>query len=156
MGLGSLRRWVAVAVASGATVMLTAPPASAMTTEEQTFLKATNAVRAYWHERPLADNLVLDAKAEVWAQVIAANHALFHSNLAAGLGTLPWIKLGENVGAQPQPCANPDQAIADAFVRSSNHFWYLIDPAFSQMGVGVARSLDGTLWVVEEFAQLAT
>lgn len=150
-GLGSC---VTATIAFGvASAFVGAPPASAMTPEANTFLTATNAVRTYFHENHLAENPTLDTKAQFWANAMAARHALVHSNLAAGLQSLSWTMLGENVG-EGGPGGNADQAIANAFVSSWSHFLILVNPGWTSMGVGVARAADGTVWVAEEFAHL--
>ena len=136
-----------------AAVFGSAPPATAMTNEAGTFFNATNAVRTFFHENTLVENSTLDAKAQFWANAMAATHTLVHSNLAAGLQSLPWTALGENVG-ETAPATNADQTIANAFVASWPHFVNLVNPRWTSMGVGVARSADGTLWVAEEFARL--
>jgi uncharacterized protein YkwD len=143
----------ATIAAVGASPFLGVPPATAMTAEANTFLVATNAVRTFFQENRLAENSTLDAKAQFWANAMAVTHTLVHSNLAAGLQSLPWTMLGENVG-DIGPCANPDQAIANAFVSSWPHFLNLVNPGWTSMGVGVARAADGTVWVAEEFARL--
>jgi len=59
-------------------------------------------------------------------------------------------RAGRNVPGVP----NAIGVLAHQFVVSAPHFRNMIDPAYTQMGVGVARSPDGTIWVAEEFAQL--
>lgn len=146
---------VALAVSAstaGTAVAMTASPAGATSAEAQTFITNTNAVRAFWHEAPLSDNPNLSNKAQYWANTMAAEHTLMHSNLLVGIDGLVWTKLAEDVGMATMPDANPDQAVFNEFVVSPLHFHNLIDPSFSQVGVGVARSADGTVWVAEEFA----
>jgi uncharacterized protein YkwD len=124
-----------------------------MTAEASTFFNATNAVRTFFHESRVVENPTLDTKAQFWANAMAATHTLMHSDLAAGLQSLRWTALGENIG-EAGPAANADQTVANAFVASWPHFLNLVNPGWTSMGVGVARAADGTLWVAEEFARL--
>src|ERR1700688_4128278 len=118
MRVGSVCRSLAAIVATGSTtVALTAAPLSAMPAESQTFMNATNSVRAFWHEAPLAENQTLDNKAQLWSYIMAQRHTLFHSNLTLGMGGLGWTKLAENIGESP-PNPNADQALAAAFAGS--------------------------------------
>ena len=158
MPLPPVRRCLATGVTaaialSGAAALVGEAPASAATPEANSFLTATNAIRVFFRDRPVQENSTLDAKAQWWADVMAMTDTLAHSNLAAGLQSLPWMMLGENVG-RAGPGGNADQAIENAFVNSMPHFFNMINPAWTSMGVGVARSSDGTVWVAEEFAQL--
>ena len=137
----------------GAATVADTPTATAMTSEPSVFFATTNAVRTFFHERPVAEDPTLDAKAQWWAGAMAASHRLVHSNLAIGLQSLPWRILGENVG-EVGPRPNAEQAVNNAFVSSMPHFLNLVNPGWTIMGVGVARSADGTVWVAEEFARL--
>jgi uncharacterized protein YkwD len=93
----------------------------------------------------------LTAKAEDWAQHLAATGKLAHSNITAGLGDLPWRALGENVGVS-WPTGDTLRSLQDAFASSPVHRANLLSGTFNKMGVGVATGADGRVWVVEVFA----
>jgi len=127
--------------------------AACMPAEERTFLDRTNALRTSQGVRPLAEHDTLTQKAESWAQHMAATGKLAHSQLSAGLSSLPWRTLAENVGVSA-PTADTLLSIHNAFAASPTHRSNLLDRRFTHMGVGVARSADGRVWVAEVFAQL--
>lgn len=87
------------------------------------------------------------AKAQAWAETMAGDANLRHSNLAAGMPA-GFLKIGENVGRGPEL-----GAIHDAFMRSPSHRANVLDPAYQWIGTGTARSADGVLYVAVVFAR---
>ena len=87
---------------------------------------------------------MLTAKAEAWAQHMAATGCLCHSNLPDGV-TVGWRKLGENIGRGPSVAS-----IHDALVHSPLHYANMVDRAFHWVGVGVAYG-GGQMYVAEVF-----
>jgi hypothetical protein len=86
----------------------------------------------------------LTAVARRHAQDMAASGRLGHSgNLGGEVGG--WRKLAENVGTG----ASADEVHA-SFMASATHRANILDPAFSEVGVGVAWR-DGRIWVAEVF-----
>lgn len=110
---------------------------------------ATNALRASHGLAPLDVNGNLSAKASGWAAHMASTGTLSHSSLSSGI-SVPWSRLGENVGMGPSLCA-----VQQAFVASPVHYRNLTDPGFRYVGVGVVSS-NGTLFVAVEFMQPAS
>ena len=84
---------------------------------------------------------------------MAADGRLSHSTLSAGLGTLNWRSLGENVGYS-SPTSNTLWTIHVMFVRSAGHRANILNPKYTHMGVGVHKDSQGRVWVAEVFAQL--
>lgn len=132
-------------------VALAISVAACMPAEERTFLDRTNALRASAGVPALMEHDTLTAKAEDWAQHMAATGRLAHSDITAGLGDLDWRALGENVGVS-WPTGDTLQSIQDAFASSPVHRANLLNGTYNKMGVGVATSPDGRVWVVEVFA----
>lgn len=86
----------------------------------------------------------LTAVARRHAQDMAASGRLAHSgNLGGEVGG--WRKLAENIGTG----ASADEVHA-SFMASATHRANILDPAFSEVGVGVAWR-DGRIWVAEVF-----
>jgi hypothetical protein len=120
-----VRPWLAAAAAATAAVAAVttgavgvAPSkASATTGEELTFVRATNAVRAFWHEARLVNDPILEVKAELWAQTMAQHETLSGSNLAAGLGKLgsSWARTSVSSRCPTPPPINRSR------MRSSGH-----------------------------------
>jgi hypothetical protein len=104
------------------------------------FVNRINAVRG----GGLTPHPVLTAKAEAWAQHMAATGCLCHSHLPDGI-SVGWRKLGENVGRGPNVAA-----IHDALVHSPPHYANIVDRQFRWVGVGVAYG-GGQMYVAEVF-----
>jgi uncharacterized protein YkwD len=85
------------------------------------------------------------AKAQSHAQAMAASHSLFHSSLTSGIAP-GWYILGENIGEGPSI-----DSIEAALIASSPHRANMLNSRFNQVGVGVAQSADGLLWITEDF-----
>lgn len=85
-------------------------------------------------------------KAQAWAEHLAAEHNLKHSNVTDGMPD-GWRRLGENVGSGPDV-----GAIFAALLLSPSHRANLVDPRWNWAGTGVASASDGTVYVVQVFA----
>lgn len=94
---------------------------------------------------PLSVSGSLSSHAESWAQYLAANHTLAHSNIGSLLGS--WSTVGENVAAG-QPTA---PAMHAAWMGSSGHRANILNPAFTHIGVAVVLDSGGVPRGVEVF-----
>lgn len=146
-----MRKLLTATLLAGSVLVLSALPVGADVDAgaEAAFVADINATRAANGLAPLEVNAELTAKARAWAQVMADNGHIFHSNLSDGVSGA-WSRLGENVGVGPTV-----QMIHDAFVASPAHYENLVDPGFRYVGVGVV-SINGTLWVSEVFMEPAS
>ena len=140
-------------VALLAVLALVLAAAGCMPAAERTFFDRTNALRATEHVPLLAEQDILTAKAEAWAQHMAATGRLEHSVLTADLGDLVWTMLGENVGMSG-PTSDTLLTIHNMFVASPEHRANLVNSQYTHMGVGVATDSAGRVWVSEVFARL--
>lgn len=134
-------------------VVLALTATACLPKEEQSFLDRTNAMRRTAGVPLLAEHGTLSAKAEAWAQQMARAGKLSHSTLSADLGGLRYLALGENVG-MASGGTDPWLQIHNAFAGSPAHRANLLNSKYTHMGVGVAVSADGRVWVTEVFAQL--
>ena len=141
------------ALAVVAVLLLAVAAAGCMPADANKMLIYTNQSRAYVGVRPLQEHPTLTAKAESWARHMAAEGRLSHSTLSAGLSTLNWNSLGENVGYS-SPTSNTLWTIHVMFVQSAGHRANLLNPKYTHMGVGVHKDSQGRVWVAEVFAQL--
>jgi len=123
-------------------------PAAATADEEAQFVAALNHVRAGVGLPGLTVNAELVGLARQHSQVMADAGQIFHSDPISAGYTGPWAKLGENVGVG----ANV-QVLVDAFVASPGHYANIVDPAFTQIGVGVVWR-DNALYTTHRFLQL--
>jgi uncharacterized protein YkwD len=87
------------------------------------------------------------AKAQAWAETMAAESHLRHSNLLDGMPG-GFLQLGENVGRGPGTAE-----IHTAFLDSPAHRANLLDPTYQWIGTGAARGRDGALYVAVVLAR---
>jgi hypothetical protein len=111
---------------------------------------ATNTARISAGVAPLTVNAQLNATAQAWANKLAAAGTLSH-NPALRSQVADWTVLGENVGM-----AGDVPTVQAAFMHSPEHKANILDPRFTQMGVGSATSIYPScgcpvLWVVVDF-----
>ncbi len=124
------------------------PPASATADEEAQFVAALNQVRAGVGLPALAVNTQLVGLARQHTQVMADAGHIFHANPISAGFTGPWAKLGENVGV-----GGSVPVLVDAFVASPGHYANIVDPAFTEIGVGVVWS-GNAMYTTHRFLQL--
>ena len=136
-----------VALLAGALVLATAVPALA-SAEESEFIALINQSRSAQGLGPLSDFWDLTDDARVHTAEMMAAGQIYHSTNAQLSGyTTGWAKLGENVGMGPNP-----SLLHQAFMSSPGHRANILGD-FDRVGVGTARSADGTLFVTVLFMQ---
>lgn len=86
-------------------------------------------------------------KAQAWAEKLAREKKLYHSNLRDGMGSC-WRNLGENVGY-----ANSIARVHDLWWNSPGHKANLLNTVFTGVGVGVAKASNGQFYVVHVFVR---
>ncbi len=119
----------------------------ACTPEQRAVIDQVNASRTDAGEQTLLPHPSLITRAQTWADTMAAEGRLQHSDhLGVGIPT-GWSAVGENVGT-----GSSLEAIHDAFMASSSHRANLLDSRFDTIGTGVAQDADGVFWVVHLFA----
>jgi len=135
---------------SGALVLsllLIVPPVQAENSEEACFRSRVNAERRAVGHRELIDNPKVDEIARRHSRQMAADQTIYHNNDLAG--EYNWIGGyeygGENVGMGPD-C----DSIHQGFMASSGHRDNILDPDYTQIGVGVTVR-DDTLYVTTDF-----
>ncbi len=87
----------------------------------------------------------LDQIAARHAADMAARGAIFH-NGDLGRQVQNWEALGENVGVGPDVAT-----LHQAFLDSPAHRANIVDARYGDIGIGMASTSDGQLWVVEVF-----
>jgi len=113
--------------------------------DEGSFAAAVNAARSGHAVAAMSLQSDLSAVARAQAQRCAEANELFHNpNLGAEVSG--WQVVGENVGV-----GGDWRSIEDAFMASPEHRANILDPIFTQFGVGTAVSSDGSLWVSQVF-----
>jgi uncharacterized protein YkwD len=137
------RRRPALLAALLALIILVAVSCDA--TKANTDYAIVNGLRSTNGLAPLARSAELDKKARQFAGVLAASGQLFHSTLNAGVSP-GWKALGENVAY-----ASSVEEAQTALQASPPHLANLLNPAFTEMGIGV-KTLNGLTYVVQVFA----
>jgi uncharacterized protein YkwD len=110
--------------------------AGCLTGEQQTVLDELNADRQAAGLAALPANDPAVAKAQAWAEKLARDNALSHSNLAAGLEGLCWRAIGENVGY-----GGSIAQVEDGYMGSSGHRANILNPRWDVVGVGYATTV---------------
>ena len=131
----------------------TQPPATTTTqsggfspSAENEFASSINSYRSSNGLSALSRDGSLDSYARSWAQKMAANGAISHSNnLDSLLGQ--WSSVGENVGV-----GYSVGALFGAFVDSPNHRSHTVGD-FTHVGIGVYQDAEGALWTTHVFAR---
>lgn len=116
---------------------------------EACFRRSVNSERAAHGTRMLSDNPQVDQIARRHSDEMAADQTIYHNDDLGGdynreLGGYEYG--GENVGMGPD-C----KSIHDAFMASPGHRDNILDPDYTQLGVGVSVGRDGELYVTEDF-----
>ncbi len=105
-----------------------------------------NETRAALGRPPVRVTEELTRKAQALADQLAITGELAHSSdLAAGVAR-PYSLIGENEGY-----GETVEQIHTLLVASPEHFAIMIDPRFTEIGVGVAIAADGTVYEVQEY-----
>ncbi len=129
------------------TVTTQAPPAKASPSPkaESQFVSKINSFRSSKGLTPLKRDGSLDASARAWAEKLASNGKLSHSDLGRLLP--PWSAAGENVGT-----GGSVGSIFDALVASSGHRENMLGD-YTHIGVGVFVDGAGRLWTAHLFTR---
>ncbi len=144
--LGCLGAFIVLAGSTLPAAALAGPPEMPEEPElEEEFVKSINAVRKAEGLAPVTVRDDLDAKAQDWAEEMARDGKLSHSDVGEGLDE-GWWRVGENVGR-----GGAVNQLTEAFMASPTHRKNLTDPDFDLVGVGVVRTPDGYIYVAQEF-----
>lgn len=122
--------------------------AAATASDEAAFLDALNEVRADTGLPAFTLNSQLSDLSRGHAQVMADAGEIFHANPISEGYNGPWSKIGENVGVGASVTV-----LVDAFVASPGHYANIVDPAFSEIGIGVVWR-DNALYTTHRFLEV--
>ncbi len=117
-------------VAVAAVLLLSVQQASPAVAAPGTWLSRINGYRAQNGLGPLVEDVGLNAVAQTWTETMAATNTLAHNPLLAQQVTLPWGRLGENVGY-----GLDEGSMFQAFVNSAGHRGNLLG-AYNGVGIG--------------------
>jgi hypothetical protein len=109
------------------------------------FLSDVNSTRQSHGLKPLTMVSDLHSVATNWSQHMASQGTISHNpNLQSQGGN--WQEIGENVGVGPD-----ENSIEQAFMNSSPHRANILNPDYTQVGIGTATGKDGRLYVTQDF-----
>ncbi len=121
--------------------------ASACLSTGQTSVRdAMNADRRLHDLRTLPDHRALNVKAQAWAEKLARDGKLSHSDVKAGAPNC-WTSLGENVGYGPDVLS-----VQTAYMDSEGHRRNILDRRWDYVGVGHATR-GNRVFTVQVFMQ---
>lgn len=147
---GALVPLLVTALLAALAVALPARPAAAQGPGTSTVLSQVNASRAAAGLRPLSLAGDLSSVAYAWSQHLAASGTLGHNpNLTGQVDD--WQVVGENVGYGPTVTD-----IETAFMNSPRHRANILEPRYTQIGLGVVVDASGTAWVTQVFRKPLT
>lgn len=133
LGAGTNRaRALRLAIATLMVLLMGTTLTSCRSSEQARVAELVNQTRAQYGRSALRDNLQLDEKAQAWAEHLARNNTLAHSNLPSGI-TYQWRSLAENVGY-----GGSVEQVHQAYLNSAGHRANILDPRWNYMGTGVA------------------
>ena len=112
---------------------------------ESEFVSRINGARSSRGLRAYAARSDLASVARRHAARMAASGRIYH-NPRLGSEVTGWRSVGENVGS-----GGSVSQIHQAFMASSSHRGNILSGTFTQVGVGTARSSNGTLYVSQVF-----
>ncbi|MEY2420440.1 MAG: hypothetical protein QOI95_507 [Acidimicrobiaceae bacterium] len=137
--------------ASPASAAPAAAAAVSTSAAEAQFIQLTNDARAASGLGPLSVNGGFSDQARNWSAYQMNSATLAHDPNVVGEADqiIPdWTRLGENVGFGPSV-----PQIQDAFMNSAPHKANILGD-YNLVGVGVAQSSGGTIWVTVRFAKV--
>lgn len=142
---GAFARALVVVLFAPLTVVAASLPAAASASGD--IISYTNSARANHGLARYSVSSDLSRLAQEHANWMAAHQSLQHtSNLSSKVCC--WRSVGENVGY-----GSTAREVFNAFMGSSSHRANILSSRFTQIGVGVARSSNGYLYVDQIFRQ---
>ena len=118
-----------------------------LTPQQETVAHHLNVDRRVHARTTLGTHWPAQAKAQAWAERLAREQRLYHSNLSDGFSG-GWCALAENVGTG----ANVAE-IQRAYMASPSHRSNILNPRWNGMGVGYAKDARGRAYTVQVFVQ---
>jgi uncharacterized protein YkwD len=138
---GARRSIVVLAVTAVAALLLSG---CFLTSTQEGAFAMMNRARGANGRSHLGAQFDAQVKAQAWAERLARENRLYHSNLASGI-RVRWCGLAENVGY-----ATSRQAVTDNFMRSSAHRANMLSSQWNGAGIGVAKR-GNRVFVVQVF-----
>ena len=124
---------------------------------ESSVVVATNHARVQRDRRAVRGNACVDRMAESWARHLAQTRSLVHRRLGRVLSQCNRSYVSENLAKYPVASGMTPAQVARrtvrAWMRSPEHRRNLLSSRPRVIGLGVARSANGTWFIVQNFAR---
>lgn len=120
--------------------------AGCLTYEQEVVLNHLNRDRVAHGRTRLSTHSQAQAKAQAWADKLARDGRLSHSNLPDGI-TVRWCGLAENVGY-----GGNAEIVQKAYMNSPGHRANILNTRWNGVGTGYAKK-DGRVYTVQVFIQ---
>jgi len=124
---------------------------------ESSVVAATNHARVQRDRRAVRGNACVDRMAESWARHLAQTRSLVHRRLGRVLSQCNRSYVSENLAKYPVASGMTPAQVARrtvrAWMRSPEHRRNLLSSRPRVIGLGVARSANGTWFIVQNFAR---
>jgi hypothetical protein len=141
-----------IAVLGTTGIGVTAHAQAYLAADEARNVQQVNGTRTSKGLKPLASHSGLQSMARAQAVRMMQRGSIYHNpHLSADITALGvnWRMVGENVGMGPD-----SDAIEDALLKSPHHYENITRPNFNTIGVGVVKSSDGKVFLVQVFAEI--
>jgi uncharacterized protein YkwD len=126
-----------------------ATTARAMTQSQRVVVGQVNRSRTSRNRHAIGTNRTMNTRAQAWAQHLRTCQCLQHRRAPYQLAP-GWCAAAENVGRSGN--GGTLTAVHNAFMRSTGHRANILNPRWTDLGVGVARDGAGEYFVVHVFA----
>ncbi len=127
---------------------------SADSAAAQQILTRVNELRQSSGLQPLTRLVVLDDVAQDWSGQMAGENNMYHRpNLRAAFPS-GWTWVAENVAMNGNGLSGTDlgNALFEQWVSSPGHYQNMVDRNATAIGIGIARSSNGSIYATQNFA----
>jgi len=149
-----MKRFLVILVVLLATLSVVTQASAAVGADDVRLLGMTN------EERAAEDALLINAKVSNYAYkhsiAMAERGSYFHTKTnkfrkVLSRAGVSWKHGGENVGTASDGWDDPLQTIQNAFLKSPGHLANIVNPNYTNAGIGVYIAPDGSTWVTVVF-----
>lgn len=141
-------------VSPGAARVLLPAATSADSAAAQQILTRVNELRQSSGLKPLTRLVELDDVAQDWSGQMAAESNLYHRPNLRNAFPSGWTWVAENIAMNGFGLSGADlgNALFQQWVDSSGHYQNMVDRNATAIGIGIARSSNGSIYATQNFA----
>ncbi|WP_366180633.1 CAP domain-containing protein [Actinomyces timonensis] len=141
-------------VSPGASGVLLPAATSADSAAAQQILTRVNELRQSVGLKPLTRLVVLDNVSQEWSGRMAAESDLYHRPNLRDAFPSGWTWVAENIAMNGKDLSGADlgNALFQQWVDSPGHYQNMVDRNATAIGIGIARSANGSVYATQNFA----